>query len=312
MTDNFNWWDDAKFPDLSAGPPQFYWANQAMCQASIKRGLPPSQSVNVLGEAAAGVIGLVEKFEAIGGRKVKEVLPAPFNDSNISALLVWPQGAVEIIGNVEDRDVEVWMGATDPNLFRDMLTILRAGVKRAASRGRVYMVVQGPEGPQLKSVGLGGAPLIRDNYVPSVVQDFDHIVEDLKNDNPCGRIVIFDGPVGSGKTHKIQALISAAPNALFVMVPASMIQELTGPNLIPALLRQNPQGQAMVLVVEDADECLVRRDGGNMGSISSLLNISDGILGKCLNIRVVATTNAGHLKSDEDLDEAIYAAGEVM
>ncbi len=47
-----------------------------------------------------------------------------------------------------------------------------------------------------------------------------------------------------------------------------------------------------MLIVEDADECLVQRGSDNMSTIASVLNISDGILGSILDVRVLATTNA--------------------
>jgi SpoVK/Ycf46/Vps4 family AAA+-type ATPase len=60
-----------------------------------------------------------------------------------------------------------------------------------------------------------------------------------------------------------------------------------------------------VLILEDADECLVAR-GSEVGSpVTSLLNITDGILGSVLDIRVIATTNAKHT----DFDKAITRSG---
>jgi hypothetical protein len=307
MTDEFKWWEHCQFPPLSKGAPQFYWANQALIQAAIKLGGPANQHSEVSGTAVKSITDLIQAYQDLGGRIVKHNRPGPHETEGTTVLMVWPLGAVEISGT--DHDVDVWWASIDPELYEKMRTIAAAGVKEKTSGGRVYVVVQGEHGPRLESVGLAGIPIIEDNYIPGVVEDFEHVVEDLQKDPPCGRIIIFDGEPGTGKTFLVRALLNAVENAMFVMIPAAMVQELAGPNLVGALIRNHEDEIATILIVEDADECLVKRDGGNMGSISSLLNLSDGILGATLNIRIIATTNAGHLKSDEALDEAIMRPG---
>jgi SpoVK/Ycf46/Vps4 family AAA+-type ATPase len=59
------------------------------------------------------------------------------------------------------------------------------------------------------------------------------------------------------------------------------------------------QNGPIILVLEDADKCLVERSENNINSIQALLNLGDGILGSLLDIRIVATTNAEELKMDE-------------
>ena len=61
----------------------------------------------------------------------------------------------------------------------------------------------------------------------------------------------------------------------------------------------------MVFIIEDADEVLAPRQGDNMSAVSVMLNLGDGILGKLLDVRIVATTNAHR----QELDEAIMRPG---
>ena len=61
----------------------------------------------------------------------------------------------------------------------------------------------------------------------------------------------------------------------------------------------------MILVLEDADKCLVTMDKNNINSIQSLLNLGDGILGSLLDLRIIATTNAKEL----DMEEALVRKG---
>ena len=57
----------------------------------------------------------------------------------------------------------------------------------------------------------------------------------------------------------------------------------------------------IVLVLEDADRCLVTRGTQNINSIQSILNLGDGILGSLLDLRIVATTNAKKLEMEAAL-----------
>lgn len=61
----------------------------------------------------------------------------------------------------------------------------------------------------------------------------------------------------------------------------------------------------IVLVLEDADDVLAPRSQTDMAGINSILNLTDGILGKILNIRIIATTNT----KAKEFDEAITRPG---
>jgi len=65
------------------------------------------------------------------------------------------------------------------------------------------------------------------------------------------------------------------------------------------------QKKAICLVVEDADTLLLQRENDNMSSISSLLNLADGIFGKIANVRIICTTNARELALDKAVDRSM-------
>ena len=95
------------------------------------------------------------------------------------------------------------------------------------------------------------------------------------------------------------------PKATFIMVPSNMIRNLGDPGLINALIDQQAGTRPMILLAEDADECLASRAADNVASISALLNFTDGIFGSVLNLRVVATTNV----DIKEVDEAVMRPG---
>ena len=47
-----------------------------------------------------------------------------------------------------------------------------------------------------------------------------------------------------------------------------------------------------ILIIEDADDIISKRGYGGGFNISSLLNMSDGILGDCLRIQIICTFNS--------------------
>jgi hypothetical protein len=63
--------------------------------------------------------------------------------------------------------------------------------------------------------------------------------------------------------------------------------------------------RTIALVIEDADECLSNRASDNISAISAVLNLSDGIIGNCLDLRIICTTN----QEIENIDTALLRSG---
>src|SRR5438874_1723516 len=103
----------------------------------------------------------------------------------------------------------------------------------------------------LRSCQLGriAAPLERGNYAEAILENYDHVVEDLRSDKPCGRLTLLTGEPGTGKSYLIRGLIAEAP-ALFVFVPSGLAGELATPELLPLLIRHRHDGRPIVLILE--------------------------------------------------------------
>jgi hypothetical protein len=195
---------------------------------------------------------------------------------------------------------DISLASTKKELF-DKVAELCAGVltRDNPKEGFVYALVHGQTGYSLTRLGAAGTPLERGNYDPKVLAAYDHVVSDLKSESPCGRLIVMAGDPGTGKTYLVRSLLSDIPKAAFVIVPPHLVKELASPELLPALAgARHGMAGPMTLIIEDADKVLVNREAGDMAAISSLLNLGDGIMGSVLDMRIIATTNAGVLELD--------------
>jgi hypothetical protein len=204
----------------------------------------------------------------------------------------------------KEREVSVYTSGLDLKKMEAVLAAAKALTVPRKNQGKVYVMAQGMSGIEFTTIGKAPAKLVPTNYTRKVIEAYEHIQKEFANPEPCGRLVIFDGEMGTGKTHLVQALLDSVEEAMFVLVPPNMISQLSGPQLAPAFinLRNNnsqlKHSAPIVLILEDADEILLPRMTDNQSSISGVLNTADGILGTTLNLRLLATTNGKRIEMD--------------
>ena len=206
--------------------------------------------------------------------------------------------------SIETITVE-WL-VDDYDLSNSIYDLLCSWSTPEKETGRVYLLLDDNGHVCTKSLKIDYvSPLNRGNYVQEVLKDFDHIKKDLGYKDPCGRLVLLDGPPGTGKSYMVRALISET-NLKYLIIPSGIVPSLQGPELMRNLLELSEYGrEAVVLIVEDADNCLLPRMTDNMTSLSTILNLCDGIVGGMFNIKIIATTNA-HIK---EMDPALLRPG---
>jgi hypothetical protein len=176
---------------------------------------------------------------------------------------------------------------------------------------QVFVITKRGGDLYLDSIGMGAVTLERENYHPDVIEGYDYVVSELQSTSPAGRLVLLEGPPGTGKTFMIRGLVDDVPKATFVIVPPKMIGELGSPEIVPLLVEEKRRGVPLIFILEDADEAVTRRtkgSGDKLPIVSSVLNLGDGILGSLLDVRVVATTNAPEVR----LDTAVTRKGRLL
>ena len=127
----------------------------------------------------------------------------------------------------------------------------------------------------------------------------------------AGGLTIFDGPPGTGKTSLISQMIRRLEKThVFYSLPVSQDRVLSAPELVPFWQKQNARHSThvKVIVMEDAERLLWRRNGDNREAVSSLLNIAVSLMGRMLRLHVICSVNARM----EDLDPAVLRPGRLM
>ena len=178
-------------------------------------------------------------------------------------------------------------------------------------RPQVNSFLNTPSGIQVMAVGELNDTLIEDNYPQEVVKDYRYICEQFTATEPAGRLALLEGVPGTGKTRLIRAMIcELMDSANCILVAPNALPHLSGAEFLGALIREHHQGLPIILILEDADACLIKRDEdkASLDALTGLLNLSDGILGATLDIRIIATTNA----KLEKLDDAVMRPGRLI
>ena len=116
------------------------------------------------------------------------------------------------------------------------------------------------------------------------------------NDVIIGILAFCNGKPGTGKTSYIRHLITSL-NKDVIFLPPNMAGAITNPDLISVLI-DNPNS---IFVIEDAENIVIDREKDGHSPVTSLLNISDGLLSDCLNIQIICSFNTDISKIDSAL-----------
>jgi hypothetical protein len=270
------------------------------------------------GKLTIPLADLVQELRGVGFRllRVADTSGAPPPDPfdryraghiDPDVVLVHPSGYVEIDPR---RDHPLHVVSVDERQVKWLREKLGAWLRPAFDRdgGGIYMLKANCEGVHFTQIGTAGRALRRENYAAETLREVDHVAHDIEAAEPCGRLALLTGPAGTGKTHVIRSMIAVAKRPRFVVIQPGSLRTMLEAGPVGALAEfanDEAEGRPIVLIVEDADDCLVPRATDNMSLIAVLLNLSDGLIGSTFDIRVLVTTNARHT----EIDPAILRPG---
>jgi len=120
-----------------------------------------------------------------------------------------------------------------------------------------------------------------------------------------GRLFLYEGPSGTGKTHLLKDLLDIEGCTVVRTEGADLEHLSLHRDHFQSLLRsaRRPRRSHVVLLADEADASLVeKRNGNNNSAVASLLNLTDGLAGEIYDVSVVLAINQAKM---ERLDEAL-------
>ena len=151
----------------------------------------------------------------------------------------------------------------------------------------INIITQTSAGLDLKQLEIKPTALDIDMYYNDDFKPIDEIIKQrLEKENDKG-IILLHGLPGTGKTTYLRHLIGSIKKRVLFVAP-SVASNLMNPEFIDLLI-DNPNA---VVIIEDAENIIMDRKFSSNSSVSSLLNISDGLLSDCLNVQIICTFNS--------------------
>ena len=145
-----------------------------------------------------------------------------------------------------------------------------------------------------RSIAVPSWPEIAGNYPAAVSRALGSLVDRRFDDEHAGRLILWHGIPGTGKTHALRALAwewRRWCDFHYVTDP----EELFGnpKYMLDVLLDQDDDDSGWrVLILEDTGELLALDARYQTGQgLSRLLNVVDGLIGQGLRVAVLVTTN---------------------
>lgn len=190
---------------------------------------------------------------------------------------------------------------------RERLDVVLEAIKREPEKkkkGRVHLLCNLDGMLHLQRFEVRTPPGEMDlglNYGSEAAEKFEKVAEALE-ENRKG-LVLFSGDPGTGKSTFIKYLTKRTSRKV-IYLASGAADHLTNPDFMTFVMRH----RNCVLLLEDAEKALRSRDEQDNPAISNILNITDGILGDCLNIMVIATFNIDR----EKIDSALVRKGRLI
>lgn len=225
-----------------------------------------------------------------------------------SLLARWDEaGSIVLISQVLET-VEVSVASNDLEAAREIIEAIDKLLPREPIRDDTVLPIRfwhlGNEGAErtVRQIELARWSDLASNYSANAKARLTTLMEGFEPAKDNGRLLLWHGEPGTGKTFAIRALAWAWKDWCrfeYVIDPERLFD--SGSYLTQVVLeRQSDRSRERIegrdkwrlLIVEDSGEMLAMDAKSQIGqSLSRLLNLSDGILGQGTKLMILVTTN---------------------
>ena len=206
-----------------------------------------------------------------------------------------------------EEDEEYLLGVTiyyqDFKDIEKKVEEIKKNVNKPKLESKIHLIVKSSYGYALSDFNVKKVKMdVGLNYGEEFEKKHKIIMDSLKNTEKTGLIMLHGLP-GTGKSTYIKYLTSKLKKK-FIFFPSNMTEDLTSPSFIDFMITQKDS----ILVIEDAEKLIRPRDTFTSNGISNLLNVTDGILGDIMKLKIIATHNT----KKEQIDEALLRKGRLI
>lgn len=137
---------------------------------------------------------------------------------------------------------------------------------------------------------------IERNYPERVRSSITNFLPTNPRDQSSGRLMLWHGAPGTGKTNAIRALARAWSDRATIHVVTDPETFFASAGYMLSVVTstsarsKDGQPKAFLVILEDTDE-LIRADSSHRGGLSKLLNFTDGIAAQGFGVNYLLTTN---------------------
>lgn len=142
-----------------------------------------------------------------------------------------------------------------------------------------------------------------DTMYPESFKEVSAKIVQKTNDETTAGLIILHGEPGTGKTNYLRWLTTQSKRRM-VFIPPEMVTNLTSPEFVTFLMAN----RGLTLVVEDAESTLTPRMGSERSIVSTILNLTDGLLGDILQCQFICTFNT----ELTNIDSALLRPGRLL
>jgi hypothetical protein len=139
------------------------------------------------------------------------------------------------------------------------------------------------------------------HYNDGIKEKSEKIIQTLKKDR--SGLLLFSGKPGTGKSTFVKYITSQIDKKI-IYLPSTTAEHLTDPGFLDFVV----DCKNSIFLLEDAEKVIRSRENSDNSAVSNILNVTDGILGDCLNIFIIATFNT----SRDQIDKALLRKGRLL